>query len=183
MLTELLTNRSNSDSLIVEVVNPRPLRVKRNLRLLGISRDRITQVRSVEDFVSGFVSRAAQEVVAALRHTSDSRTESLLLTGHCIEHARKVVGLGAIANGNLELLIEDGVPPYTGPNISPAGKPSALTLGQLLTAVDNDAVQRLVVVTSTGMERFVVGLAPFVREFGAGDGTFQVLITAQTVAG
>lgn len=182
MLRETLVERPDPDSVIVDVVNPRPLPVKRNLRLLGLDRDRINHATSVESFVADYVSRAASEVVGAFRQSKDEKTDCLLLAGHCLERSRKVVGFGSLQNGELELIIEDGVPPYTGPNISPAGKPPALTLNRLLTALEDQAIRRLIVSTNNGLKRLVVGAAPFVREFGAGDGTFQILITAQSVA-
>jgi hypothetical protein len=182
MLRETVVERPQHESVIVDVVNPRPRPVIRNLRLLGIKGDHISEVRAIEAYVTNFVARAASEVVEAFRRSTDDRANSLVLTGNSIAESRKVVGFGNLRNGDLELNVEDGVPPYVGTNIAAVGKPPAISLRQLFGALGDPAVERFVVLTSEGQRRSVVGATPYVRETGAGDGTWQFLITARSVA-
>jgi hypothetical protein len=183
MIRETLANRENPDSVFIDIVNPKPGPVRQNLQILGIDPTRIAEVQSVPAFVDQYVARAADELVEAFRRRAKSEnSEGLLLTGTDVEHSRKVVGFGSVVDGELEIAVEDSEPPYTGPNIAPIGKAPALSLRDLLCQLEDSSIRRLVVVTRGEARRPVVGAADYVRNTGPGDGRWQVLRTARTVA-
>jgi hypothetical protein len=128
------------------------------------------------------VRRSAQDLVIALSHLTEPETDCMLLAGSALRDGRKVIGFGNVIDHELELVLEDGQPPYVGTNLSPVGAPPPLTLRELLAHVDSSGAQRLTVITRTGDRRPVLGAVPLTTNTGAGNGRWQVLVTTRSIS-
>lgn len=179
MLRESIANR---EDVTIDVVNPCPTPVRQNLESLGIDPGQISEVVSIEEFAHKYELRAAAELVEEFRHSKLDNLEALLLVGSGLAGSRKVVALNPKPDGELELVLEDDVPPYTGTNVSPSGLPPPLGLRQLIATLNEPRVTRLVAVASSGKRHTVVAAAEHTTAVGAGNGRWQVLITPRSPA-
>jgi len=144
----------------------------------------VNKVGAVADFAEQYQCRAATELVEALRRCQQApptETGCLLLVGSGIQNGLRVVHLRPGHDGQLELILEDQSL-HSGTNPPLPGAPPALGLAQLLRRLDNEpAVSRLTAVTAAGDCRLIVAAAEYTTNLGAGDGRWQVLITARPV--
>lgn len=179
-LTDLVTSGMLSDALAddshVEVVNPYPAPVVENLRRLGI--EEISVQESAREFAERYVETSCRELVSALRSGDNLTGECLLLAGQSVADCRKVIETRCEGD-ELELVIERGIPPYVGTNVSPDGAEAPLALSSVLDRLSG--VERLSVLTSSGEKRPVIGIVSYLTATGAAT-RWQVLLTARPVA-
>jgi len=176
MLRETLPDKTDP----VDVVNLDPDPVSDHLNTLGVDPARVNKVKSVAGFVEKYESRAAMELVEALRRSLSGDTNCLLLAGTGVQSGLKVIGFGLERDGQLELMLEANLSPHSGTNISPPDAPNPLDLAQLLRRLDEmPAIVRLTAVTAAGERRTIVAAAEHTTSAGAGNGRWQVLITAR----
>ena len=93
---------------------------------------------------------------------------------------RRLVGLERSGDHILELALEENVPPFTGTNVSRTGE-TPMCFGALLEEVRRHPPRALVAVAHGGERRRVVESARFAAAQGAGNGQWQVLLTAVPV--
>lgn len=174
MLKEALGGRPD---VFVDVVNPRPKPVSKNVRALGVRGRLITESRSLEEFVISYRERAAREVANAFRIQSGLERDALLLVGQSLAGSLKVLDVKT-AGSEVELVLQPDAPPYTATNISPAVSSPPKALGELLDVLEGSDATRIVAVTSDGARHVVIGAMELISQVGAGNGHWQVLLTA-----
>jgi hypothetical protein len=179
MLREALAQRPEGSTVVFDVVDPKAEAVLAHLRSLGVQKGDINRFESVEVFAAEYEQRAARDLAAALQEWKPDKDEldGLLLVGSSLAGGRKVIEIQRNA-GVIELALERHNPPYTSTNISPTGSPSPLSLRDLLTHLGGNPVTELVAVGPTGGRQLIIGAAEEIRASGAGNGTWQVLVTA-----
>jgi hypothetical protein len=182
MFRDVLVERDQANTNPIDIANPNPEPVKSNLQKIGFAPGRLNAVDSIEAFSRAYLRRAAEELVIGLRQPEVPDVDCMLLAGCGHTDGRKVIGLGQVTDGELELTLEDGRPPYVGTNLSPVGAPPPLTFGALLTRLDVTEAKRLTIVTSSGEHRPIIGAAPITTNTGAGSGRWQMLVTARSVS-
>lgn len=175
MLRETLSDRTDP----VDVVNPDPDPVSDHLKALGVDPSRVNKVDAVVRFAEEYQSRSAIELVEEFRRSPSAETDCSLLAGVDIQNGLKVIGFGPERDGQLDLILEENNSLHSGTNVPPQGSPPSLKLAQLLRRLgESPTVMRLTAV-SGGERRPVVAAAGHVTSVGAGNGRWQILITAR----
>ena len=181
MLREALIERRSAKNVAIEVVNPRPAEIRKHFKALGATARRISVVNSVEQFAMNYQRRAARDLVDAFRAWKPDDVDCRLLVGSCLKEALKVVAITTTSDREMELHLEDGVPPFTGTNVSPTA-PAPVGLSTFLLDLAGP-VDRVVAVRKTGERRLVIGATEHIMNLGAGNGRWQMLITAASFSG
>jgi hypothetical protein len=176
MLKESLGGRRD---VTVDVVNPRPRPVSKNLRALGVPGHQIHEVTTVDAFIAEYLDRSAAELVDAFRGFTGEPDESRLLVGSGLDGSLKVEGI-VVTGDEIELVLQPDEPPFTGTNVSRADGPALATLVDLLQAVGTGSPRRIVAVGRSGQRHIVVGSTELVSATGAGNGYWQVLLTTRS---
>ena len=93
----------------VEVVNPDPGIIVERLVAMGVSKDRITVIDSVDNYARNYVDLAAAEVARAFVEVPDaSESQALLLVGSSIKEALPVHGIRSEdGSTTVELILEE----------------------------------------------------------------------------
>lgn len=162
----LLEEAIRGREVTVEVVNPKPDQVVKNLELMGVDSGQITIVDDdpdcVPSFVRGYRDRAAEAFVADLRAVDSSRGDDTRLTmpwGDPLPSASAAAPVRAIVS--IDTLRPDGsLVLSTGPDMTrPGGQAAQVfaskTLSDLLASLGN--AHRVVVRTLDGRDVPVVG--------------------------
>jgi hypothetical protein len=180
MLQETLFERATQPPTI-DIVNLEVANVRNRLIRLGADANQITGVDSVSDFALQFEQRAAADLVEQFRQDPETDIDRLMLVGSSIAGGMKVIEIRAGDGGDLELHLEDARPPYSGTGVQRDDAPPALGVGRLLQELRRTSTKRMSAVTPNGGRHLIVGAAGHVTKPGAGNGRFQVLITAEAV--
>jgi hypothetical protein len=179
MLRETVVERSDNWTVPIDVVDPNATLVRNHLESLGVDGSHITEFESAEEFIESYERRAAHEVAAAFRNWKTEESDALILVGPSLKDGRKVIGI-EVHGTEVELHLEQYNPPYASTNISPPGSPKVLSLSDLLPHLD-ESTSALVAVNTAAERRLVVGAAEHLAPIGAGDGRWQVLVTAEGI--
>lgn len=176
ILKEALGGRRD---VTVDVVNPQPRPVCKNVRALGIPGHQVHELPTVEAFVAEYLDRAASELVEAFRSFEPEPDESRLLVGSGLDGSLKVEGIAEL-DDELELVLQQDEPPFTGTNVSRGSGPAIVTQEDLLQSLDKGRARKIVALGPDGRRNIVVGATTLSSATGAGNGRWQVLLTTRS---
>lgn len=177
LLKEVLGGRSD---IALDVVNPRPRQVSKNIRALGVAGRHIRELPTIRQFVAEYQDRAATDLVAAVRAADHDNEPSLLLVGSGLDGSLKVVAIALAQGGDVELILQDDVHPYTATNVMPGDQSVLVTTQQLVEIVEDEKATRIVAIAPDGRRLVVVGATTLIAGVGSGNGRWQVMLTAQS---
>jgi hypothetical protein len=179
MLRETVGLGGGGESRTVTVVNPDSKPVVDSLTSNGISRGRVGTVGSVKEFAQAYVQQVAQSFVSHLR--LDSRYDSAmgLVVGHSAADLHKVETIKFEDKGAIVLHLKNEDLPYRGTNRSADMDSTHCTLADLCALLDSlPHAQSLIAVFPNETRCYILAAADHQASTGAGDGRWQVLITA-----